>query len=242
MVRTSVRVSLFVLVMSCVLPRPAAAAEWDFFEWLERLSGPGPFRSIAGLNLTETFACYGVKANTSEEALAVTAGEPELFFDISCGRAARQRVWARLGVNVMRMRGDNDLQYVTVAPLSEDDRKVRVWGVLLVADVSLRPYLDVGAGAGVLRFSGPLFDGFGRFALEPTRVTLKPLAIGNRVPFRWREVLQLRHTTLYVPGGFDDGDFNALLGSFSTRSELQTRFSVVLNLAPFLDAWRERTP
>lgn len=240
MVRTYVRLSVCLVVLLFAGVRPASAAEWDFFEWLERLSGPGPFKSLAGFNFTETFACYGVKSQTSVEALTRTTGDPGIWADISCGRAARQRIWARFGLKVMRLKGDNDLQYITVAPLSEDDRKVRLWGFMFVTDVSLRPYLDVGAGAGVLRFSGPLFDTFTRFALEPTRVTVKPLAIGDRVPGRWREVLELRHTILYVPGGFDDRDFNAVLGSFNTKSEFQSKFSIVLNLAPLVDALRER--
>jgi hypothetical protein len=218
--------------------RSASAGEWDFLWWLEQLSGPGPFKAVAGLNITQPIACYGVKANRAEEAVAMSVGTPEFFPDFTCGRAARQRVWVRFALRVSRATGDNTLQYAV--PLTGDERKVTVWGFGVIADVALRTYLDLGTSVGLTRYSGQPFDSFSRFTIEPIRVTFKPLAVGERVDWRWREFLELRYTASAFPAGFNDADFRALSGTFQSRKEIQSTFAVILNFASLIDRALDR--
>lgn len=235
MVRKCLRVSVCAMVLLFCSARSASAGEWDFLWWLEGLSGPGPFH---GWRITEPLLCYGVKATDRTQAFTLETGEPELFFsELTCGKASRRRVWVKVAVRFGRATGDNNLQYG--ATLNDDQRKVTLWDFAGVVDVSLRPYLDVGTSLGVLHFTGKPSDtldfGFSKVALEPIRLTFRPLAIGERFSTDWREVLEFRYTSTIVPEGFDDTDFLAAPGSFSTNKEFQSSFSVVFNFAPLLD-------
>ena len=234
------RVCVCVVAMLLSSVRVASAGEWDFLWWLEQLSGPGPF---LGWRVTEPVLCYGVKADAQQDPFTLDTGTPTLYpAKLTCGRVARRLVWAKVGVRVGRATGDNNLQYGQF--LSDDQKKVTVWDFGAVVDVSLRPYIDVGSGIGILRFSGkpiPGSDfGFSKIALEPIRVTVRPLAIGDRVSNDWREILELRYTSMLVPDGFDDDDFEALPDTFRPNTEFQSSVSLVFNFAPLIDRARRR--
>ena len=229
MAKRFARVCVCTLALFCWSARPASAGEWDFLWWLEQLSGPGPFKAIAGLNITQPVACYGVPVNF-DQIFTESAGEHTFLFpDFRCGGVSRQRFWIKFALRVSRAKGDNNLQYAV--PLNDDERKVTMWGFMGVMDAAVLRYLDIGAAAGVYRYSGEPFDSFSKLAFEPLRVTFKPMAVNPHSRSIWREFLELRYTVSSVPGGFDDRDFGAIANTFETNKEFQSTFAVVFNFS-----------
>ena len=243
MARRAARLLVCVVVLMFGSVRPASAGEWDILWWLEQLSGPGPFFAPFRLNVSEPLFCYGIKAPNARLAHTDTpaASAVREFFParFTCGQAARQRVWVRFSASLSRASGDNNLKYATV--LTGKDLRVTRWSYSAVADVSVRPYVDVGTSLGLVTFKGKPFDTFTRLTFEPIRVTLKPLAIGDAVDSWYlRELLQFRYTAAYIRGGLTDADFNALPGTSSSGSEFQSSFAMTINFSGPLDKWLGR--
>jgi hypothetical protein len=233
--RQSVVIGFFALTCALVSARPADA-QAGFIRWLEKLSGPGPF---VGAGLEIYGLCYAAEKDS------ITAPEPAAteprrwFFDVNCARAARDRQRLTIGVQFSKMIGDNNLQYDASVP---DDLHDTVGATALLgsADLTVARPLDLGVGVGFLHFTGGLPGSFTRFALEPLRVTWKPLAMrpaadsSDRMGLYKREWLQIRLVMTVIPGGFDAEDFGAIPGSYRSGTEVQANMYLIVNAANLL--------
>ena len=225
-------IGLIAFAWGLVDARPAFG-QAGVIRWIEKLSGPGPFFG-AGFEIYGL--CYAAEKDSIEAADPEATTRRTWFFDPNCARAARDRQRLTVGVQWSKLFGDNDLQYDELAV--PEDQRDGVWltTFLASADLGVARALDVGAGIGFMHFSGIQPGSFTRLALEPLRVTLKPLAMqpvtsgGMRSAYR-REWLQLRLVMTVIPGGFDAEDFGAIPGSYSSGTEVQANIYIIVNAA-----------
>jgi hypothetical protein len=218
-----------------IVPARPAEAQAGFIRWLEKLSGPGPFVG-AGFELYGY--CYGVKKEdpTSPDPSAESPANREFFWDVNCGRAARNSQRLTFGVQFSRLWGNNNLQYDEAAVPADQRDTVGATVFLGSADLGVVNALDVGAGIGFIHFTGTPPGSFTKLAFEPLRVTWKPLVsrpsrLQSAEQAYQREWLQLRLVMTVIPGGFDAEDFGAIPGSYSSGTEVQANLYVIVNPA-----------
>ena len=225
------------LALACgLVPAKPADAQAGFIRWLEKLSGPGPF---VGAGLEIYGLCYGVE-KPSAIAQDNSGEQPRTFFwDVNCGKAARDRQRLTVGVQFSKMWGDNNLQYDEAAVPANLRDTVGATVFLGSADLGVTRALDIGAGVGFIHFTGTPPGSFTRPMLEPLRVTWKPLASrptagASSEQLYKREWLQLRLVMTVIPKGFDAEDFGAIPGSYKSGTEVQANMYIIVNTANLL--------
>jgi hypothetical protein len=221
---------LLTILFGGAFPRDAAAITW--WEWLEQLSGPGPFH---GWGVGLTFVCYGhrLPAPGTAEPDPSTPDSRELFLDLNCGRAARTRVHWGFRVEASWL-STNDNPLVYDPPPDPEGLEVEAFSFIPTVDVGLRQAVSVGFGGGFMHFSGDAFPSFTTLVIEPVRVTFKPLVLFATGEGRDRlryglEFLQLRYAARWLPYGVKAEDFGAVPGTFESGREYLSRFYVEVN-------------
>jgi hypothetical protein len=96
--------------------------------------------------------------------------------------------------------------------------------------------LDIGAGAGFIRFSGEGFDPLYRFTFTPLSVSFVPLAVAR--DSAWTRVLRVRFEETYLTKGFVGADFGNRDTKFSTGGEFKTTAGIVVNFVALMEALR----
>ena len=215
--RTLMRGGIVGIVLWALLPTDAAAA----IGWLEKLSGPGPF---VGVMVPVSLACYGENLDTGTAAQpnqGQAGREPDLglFVDFQdCLDANTRGPRVTFAVQFGRLWSqDNNLPYAGV-PRGEEPG-VRIFLLIPAISTPVTRFLDVGAGLGFAHFSAEAdaFDGFVRGAIQPVRLTVKPLSF-FKLGRRWESV-ELRLNATVFTGRFTASDFGAT-GPFDERGEL----------------------
>jgi hypothetical protein len=219
---------LLCALVQIVTPAPARA-NW-ILDWIDELSGPGPFY---GPSFEWRLICFSVPDPANRDAVETTdesrqAGARVLqFFGPGCffkqvPVTHQRRASINLKFGLLKAK-KNNLAYA----LPEADRDVKL--TTLVPSISWRAARSVEFqfGAGVFWFSGPQFESFHRVVLQPVQADVKPLAAINHFrgadPVWWDELLSLRGGLVIVPRGFDASDFGAVPGTFRvSRDTLKT--------------------
>jgi hypothetical protein len=228
-----------IILLTCTLGQmlaPAAAQAW-ILDWIDELSGPGPFR---GMSFEWRLVCFSepdpAQRDAVEETDEVRLGTaralqflgPGCFFK-QVPVTHRRRASINLKMGLLEAKR-NDLSYA----LPEADRDVKL--TTLLPSVSWRPTrsLELTVGGGVFWFSGPQFASFHRVVLEPLRADVKPLAAINQArgadPVWWDELVSLRGGFLIVPRGFDARDFGAIPGTFRVSRDTLKSAAIFLDL------------
>jgi hypothetical protein len=175
-----------VLLIVVALAPPERATALGLLEWLDRLSGPGPF-VIAGAAIP--VGCYGVPNPTPGEAVPDVATDAArrppaaaafmpFARGLDCRFADRNELRVYFAAEIGRAwSNENNLAYLP--PRSHHEKAVDAWTGVFTADVALNRLLSVGAGLGVIRFSPrnvpTLFEAFSKPVIQPFRFTVKPL-------------------------------------------------------------------
>lgn len=235
-----------VIALACVLvPAQRAEAQTSIMEWLERLSGPGPFE---GPGIHVNFACYGYKKEsaiaadpeiTTEAAHAKVIAAQRWFPDFGCGKAARNLVRISVGAHVAWLSGDNNLSYDPSVP-ADETRDVDAHLYQGTVDFGLHRSVEVGFGAGFVRFSQLPVDPLMRAALQPIRLTWKPFAMFGRTGgnLYGREALHVQFIGSWFPGGFKAEDFGAIPGTFDSGNEIQASLGVGVDVLALVALFR----
>jgi hypothetical protein len=204
--RVTIR-ALLILLSIFAAPRDSQA----FFGWIEQLSGPGPFawvtqfpfdRLACVVRTPDTGSAF-VHTLTTPRADATTGGSRDNADVIRClsddPKAIKMFFSAELGV------GASD-RNVLFADADDDAHRVRMLGFKALAFYRATPFLDLGGGIGVNRFSGRDFDRFYRVSI-PLRARVVPagFADGNS---RWRAFYVTLQTD-YFPAAFTSENFGA---------------------------------
>jgi hypothetical protein len=230
---------VFTLVL-CVLVHlatPATArANW-ILDWIDELSGPGPFY---GPSFEWRLICFSEPDPANRDAVE-TADEskqaaarvlqffgPGCFFkQVPVTHQRRASINLKLGLLKAKR---NDLVYA----LPEADKDVKL--TTLMPSVSWRAARSVEFqfGGGVFWFSGPSFASFHRIVLQPVQADVKPLAAINHFrgadPVWWDELLSLRGGVVIVPRGFDARDFGAVPGTFRVSRDTLKSAAIFVDL------------
>lgn len=208
------------LMLLLVLPVPGWAAGKDgWWGWLERLSGPGPFRTVAGTFSTRL--CKG----------------PEHKFLIARDADARIPCFY---ADVGRWISEDD------RTVGED---VRLTTIDLGVTYQVYRGIELGLGLGVFRFSTETQSDPVRFVAVPGRLVIKPIQLltklaplfgGKEVPsnsagLRRAGALRWFYKTSILFGGIDSSDFGAnTILSFRERNEAVSSTGLMLDVYELL--------
>jgi hypothetical protein len=231
-----VRIARLLLLVGLAVCWPSTAKA-DFLSWLEELSGPGPFR---GDVLWVPVACLDKAPDRVE------ADEPPRWHRclVRVTRVAEERSKRKqpipmlVAVKFGRFRSKDGPRFKDL-PASDPDNQGRV-SALPVSGLflfRLRRWVDVGAGAGLLRVSGKGFDPLYRVSLTPISLSVTPLALNCAwQEKRWAYVIRAEFETSYIHGGFKGTDFNNTRTSFKSGPEVLTRVGFAVD-AGALAGW-----
>lgn len=222
------------LLAQAAAPRAADAWVWEF---LEELSGPGPFTGWAFewrvVCFSEPDPANRDAVETDDESARAAAKflqvfGPGCFFKqvpVQNRRTASFNV--KFGLLDAK---ENNLQYRN----DRLDRDVKL--TTLMPSFAWRPVRSVETqfGIGMMWFSGPSFDSFTRVVVQPIQVDVKPLAAINQLrgadAVWWDELLSVRAGITIVPRGFDATDFGAIPGTFRVSRDTLNTAAVFLDL------------
>jgi hypothetical protein len=233
------------------LSTPAYA--WLGDGWLEKLSGPGPFR---GLNVDLRLLCFATpdsqaprargersiaevwNANAIGKAGTIPNDNPDARAWITlfgCHFLRRDEPRLELGFEYRRMSAkgeENLLDYSHRPGVTPQDEDVRFNSFTLTANLRVNRIVDVGAAIGRGSFSSPanLFGSFSKLVFQPLRVTVRPLSTVMR-DSRLVEALLIRGEGTMFKGGFTDVEFGARPGSFSDPGEIVWGWSIIFDVS-----------
>jgi hypothetical protein len=207
------RLAVF-LVVFALRPAVASAQIEYIWEWLEQMSGPGPWNFHSGEVRLFCALQTNLGALTAKPLYDIQAA-PDCWQDDS-------RVDLKGYLSVRGGFGyTNGLFEDNHAPLFADDPADtrRAWAVkfepLLMA--RLAPAIDVGGGIGFMSFYGSGFS-FARLVTTPVSVLISPGALydpGTKNS-RW---IKIRYEMYYFPKGISGRDFGNTTTRYITRSE-----------------------
>jgi hypothetical protein len=219
--------------------RPAYA-ERGLWEWLERLSGPGPFHGWAAevpvvcrvIEVTETGTVRTIKtAGNSSWHPIWRCWSPSLLFtgDEKPSKASRyKRQYFSLYVGHYTGNA-SDLAYA-VEPLS---RKIIWWKIGTTFTWEVHDLFDLHTGIQWNHLSSdaepPVFDSLSAPSIELMGITWWPFGECKRCwPVLHYVGIPLRANLL--ARSFDASDFGAIPGTFKSRPEVQFQWGVVVDL------------
>lgn len=195
---------LVVIALIAFCPAPAYALE-GWWDWLDALSGPGPYH---GFGIGQTLFC---KAGSNNN------------FTRLCWRETDQRqiVEARISWFIWDF-GDQRFQ-----DDQGDTRSVNAFAFdgFYLFRINEDLDINVGPGVGLLRYSGDGFDPLYRFTFTPLSFSIAPFA--SRSQSRVARGFRLRLDAMVVPQGFTGEQFGNTVTSFRSGGEFLTRMAVV---------------
>jgi hypothetical protein len=210
-----------VIATCCVvvqLAAPAPAQAW--WEWIDQLSGPGPF---TGWDFQWRMVCI---PETRPGAInisldGITTGKQRLARAFGAGCLFDKDINPMGSLNfafgqVYSVR--NELDYGPGVKKPHVTMTKFEPSLSMFADASKR--IEITSGLGVLVIHGSGFDTFTHYYWSPLRVTLN---VGKGVGVRLGFVI--------MPKGFDDIDFGARRGTFHTDKEVLGTASLSVDLA-----------
>ena len=212
------RLRHLLIVTCCVvvqLAAPAPAQAW--WDWLDQLSGPGPFW---GVDLSYRLICIAdteaSHANVSTDNIA----NPALrglarFGGVGCVTDPSKNPLSSFNVTVgFFWTHKNDLQ------TSDNLKLVTMWRFEPSYSTFLDPHktFELVTGMGWLSIDGPAFERFNRFYWKPVQLNITPGgSSGKKLPIVGIGVMIIRN-------GFDARDFGST-SAFHTDTDVLTTLS-----------------
>jgi hypothetical protein len=224
---TRARTSL--LLVCFALWPTVATAQWGWWEFLENLSGPGPFN---GWNIEWRVVCFPDKSSPKPADQA--ASTPRFVTIPGClfnplGTDERRRGSINIAFGILEAE-ENNLRYADPA----QDDEVTLTSVKSSLWWSPVRYIELGMSGGIFWFGGPAFESFWRVYFEPLQVDVKPLPWLLRSSKKSLEILSFRAGLVLIPRGFRAEDFGALPGTFKSSREVIPTVTFILDLDPLL--------
>lgn len=143
-------------------------AEAGVLSWLSKLSGPGPFLGVDASFALKCFRWEKGKTEPGSPADSVEGADARI---ITCSHIPLGERHATLFATVGAAWSlDNDLDY--------GGRPAPTVGMFksgMSLDVTVFPWLDLGAGGGFRYFGGSGFDNFALPYVQPVRIGVRPL-------------------------------------------------------------------
>jgi hypothetical protein len=200
----TIRLLLLIALVAFYPARAYALEGW--WDWLDALSGPGPYH---GLGFGQTLLC---KAGSDNNFRSLCWRE-----DAELRQVVEARVsWFIWDFGAQRFQDDPG-----------DTRSVNAFALdgFYLFRINDDLDIDIGPGVGLLRYSGEGFDPLYRFTVTPLSFSIAPFA--SRSPSRFARAFRLRLDAMVVPEGFTGEQFGNTVTSFRTGGEFLTRMAVV---------------
>ncbi len=217
-----------VLALLGVLWPVAARAQGGWLDYIEQLSGPGPFKNGPAISLR--VSCFDAPADVRDAGSATW--ERPVAWVLSCSRSDRETLgylevraaWAGTDDQALFQDRPNELVGTTTAHVAE-----------LLAMRQFDRAVGVGAGAGWIWFSGSNLDGHpGRLLLTPLSISASPLRLVTTS--RWMQAVTVRFEEQWVTKGFVATDFNRISTStYSSGGELLRSVSILVDVFALKD-------
>jgi hypothetical protein len=194
-----------------------AHAESDFWDTISSFSGPGPFK---GVTFGQRIFC--VKENTD----ARTHRTASCMSDVD--DKIKALVSAEFGVYTS---GDN----YRFTDVLTDKRSVRLWRLHATYYHRISPMLDIGAGAGVIIFTGDGFDHQSHPVVTPVEVVLTPLGFIRSSPraAKWGRLLRVHFSESWVYGDIKASDFGSP-STYLTTGEFSRKFGIGVDIGSLI--------
>jgi hypothetical protein len=229
-----------------VAPAPAHAniSWWDF---IEELSGPGPFfkRGPLGVFAVDTAVACRVAAppdGGQTAARPADGGSGWIFVNSAdCAldptRRGPRRVTDFFLVRVGATATESNRPLFSDRP-GELQGKVTAWTIDTRFTRRLDASIELAAGAGIIFFTGDTIDHrIVRPTVTPLSVVFTPIGLAHRTnPQKYDGLFGLRFEQMAVLGGLKATDFNSTSRSSFTSDniDLIRRFSVTVDISPFV--------
>jgi len=214
-----------------------ASAEIAWWDYIEQLSGPGPFTQSGPLGVFTIDTGVVCRLVESQEGRSrwISARSPDCL--LSPTRVGRRRVQDFVALRVGAVNTDNNL------PLFEDRPEelrgsVTAWTIEARYKRRLDAAIALAAGGGVLFFTGDTIDhGVARTVLTPLSVEFTPIGLFHRTSAqKYDGLIGLRFEQMVVVGGLEARDFNPRSTSSFKSDDLDPirRFSITVDISPFV--------
>jgi hypothetical protein len=214
----------------------AGGADAGIIEWIDQMSGPGPF---LGFSIEGRLHCFpiqrsddvyteGTPKSPPSEKSALDNYNQRMGVILACPNHLKpgERAWMTVNLaSGIAWALHNDLPYsrdVTDTSVKLVSLEPSFWWYPL-------PPVAVGASVGFYWFSGPAFETFSRFYVKPVQVELKPFAFPKH---RWHthaEIFTIRAGYSLMPQGVQASDFGAI-GPFKTEHEVLPTIALLADL------------
>jgi hypothetical protein len=209
---TKKALSIGMLALAAFVLTPARAdAHAGWWDWIEGLSGPGPFSN--GWVVDFRPYCF----LRDPRAVQPTNGDPvqEQWTSAFSGTSEAKHCL----VNSNQVRGYFEVRGGVISTAEDKglfhDKPYELQGKAKAHHVQVAfmrqidPMLAIGAGAGVIWFNGSNIDGtVSRFTFTPLSIAMSPLRLVNRSNRRLGFML-IRYEEVAIVGGMQASDFNA---------------------------------
>ena len=224
--RTSV-----ILWLLCVgAPSPASASIMD---WLDRLSGPGPFW---GVDLDMQVNCPSRKEGSPPSGVKALASAIVISCPNESFHTQHFNWYLTTGLGFATS-GKNKLNYGEASNTST--KAIGTFKVGTAVDYTASRAFDLGVGAGVMYFYGPRFDNFARPYFQPLRLAIRPLLLKDiprsrqtsNDPNGW---LIVNLNVMVLLGTIDGSTFGAPADPWHVHNEFVPEIGVGLDVVKLL--------
>jgi hypothetical protein len=227
---------LFVLLAFGASATPARAeiAWWDY---IEQMSGPGPFykRGPLGVFSIDTAVACRLAAAQEGGSRWIFVNSTDCALDPTRRGARRVQDFFTVRLGATSTEGDQPL--FSDRP-EELQGKVTAWTIETKFKRRIDASIELGAGAGIIFFSGDTIDHrIVRPTVTPLSVLFTPIGLLHRTdPQKFDGLVGLRFEQMAVLGGIEARDFNrASTSPFRTDNvDLIRRFSLTVDISPFV--------
>jgi len=211
------RIRLCVFGLLFLMSSSVARAESDWWDIIEGFSGPGPFK---GVTFGQRLFC--VKENEGGRSHSVASCMSDVDDKI------RVLVNAEFGVYSS---GDN----YRFADILNDKRSVRLWRLHSTYYYRVSPLLDIGAGGGVIIFTGDGFNGQSHPVVTPVEAVFVPLGFIRSSPHatKWGRLLRLHFSESWVFGDIKAADFGSP-SNYLRTGEFNRKFGIGVDIGSLI--------
>jgi hypothetical protein len=222
--RTSV-----ILWLLCVgAPSRASASIMD---WLDRLSGPGPFW---GVDFDMQVNCPSRAASSLAEGNRFKVVAANIVISCPDERFDQRHFSWYLTPGLGWTRQLNGLGKVSSSDL-DATKAIGTVKLGTAIDYTVAPAVDIGAGGGFLYFYGPRFVNFARPYVQPFRVAVrpglfKPGASIENTSSTWRGAFVINFSVTVIVGTIDGSDFGVPANPWRVHNEFVPEAGISLDV------------
>jgi hypothetical protein len=224
------RIRTAILLCACLLcPAAARAQDGGFLEWLQKMSGPGPFKGYGAF-----VRVYCVDKDDHGAWFCFGPADSE-------DRAGDERHIFALGVSWLKSFKDEprffDVQNTAVDPHAFD--QISVWRFEPRYYYRFHRALDAGVGFGARRYSGEGFSSFTQWSITPASIVFTPGgAPSSSESHRWWRLVKLHLDESWIDH-ISAKDFGSP-SIYEKDLEFLTSFSIELDPFVFVKGYRGR--